>query len=251
MLNNYGLGITLRTTDQSSAVFDKVGNKFTSVKNMFNKGVGDLTNKGSAFTKSLSSIFSGFKTGGLTGGLKSISSSFGGLMKNLPQLSSMLPQLSGAFAKLGAFLQPPFVLIIAAVALAFVGLVKVISKAIEITREFEKAMANVSTMLEGDVDKRVVELTEDVERMQMKFGFTAKDLNQGLYDVVSAFGDTVETAKQLEIVSKTAAAGLSTTSESLGLLSAVSKAYNDTSAESLQKISDLYIPDQKGIHRGR
>ena len=70
-------------------------------------------------------------------------------------------------------------------------------------------------------------------------GKSTGDLAEGLFQVISAFGDSAETAKLLEINAKAATAGLATTQEAINLTSAVTKAFGDTSAEATQKVADL------------
>ena len=57
--------------------------------------------------------------------------------------------------------------------------------------------------------------------------------------MVSAFGDSADAAAILETAAKSAAAGNATTTDSINLLSAVTKGYGDTSAEAVQQAADL------------
>ena len=60
-----------------------------------------------------------------------------------------------------------------------------------------------------------------------------------MYQVVSAFGDVDDASSILETAAKSAAAGNATTTDSVNLLSAVTKGYGDISAEAVQKAADL------------
>lgn len=104
--------------------------------------------------------------------------------------------------------------------------------------QFNKGMANVATLIPGNI-KRVEELKEGVKKLSVETGKPLSDLTDGLYQVISAFGDSVETQERLAIVNKSAVAGMSSTTDSLNLLSAVTKAYGDTSAVAMSKVSDL------------
>lgn len=104
---------------------------------------------------------------------------------------------------------------------------------------FNEEMAHVATLLDGDIPKRTQELSKSVLNMSNKTGIGLSNLNNGLYQVVSAFGDSAESAKQLEIAAKSAKAGNATTADSINLLSAVTKGYGDTSAAAQQKAADL------------
>jgi TP901 family phage tail tape measure protein len=106
--------------------------------------------------------------------------------------------------------------------------------------DFNKGMANVASLMPGNID-RVNELKGAVQDMAVEFGKSTDDLAGGLYQVVSAFGDTADTVKILEVNTKAATAGLASTTDAINLTSAVTKAYGDTSAEAVQRASDLAL----------
>lgn len=104
--------------------------------------------------------------------------------------------------------------------------------------KLNQGMANVATLIPGNT-ARVEELKQGLKDLSKETGKPLDDLTDGLYQVVSAFGDNIETQERLRIVSNTSVAGMSTTADSLNLLSAVTKAYGDTTAGAMQKVSDL------------
>ncbi len=110
--------------------------------------------------------------------------------------------------------------------------------AVKMSMDFNGAMANVATLIPNSV-ARVDELKKSVQDMAVETGKSTEDLAGGLYQVISAFGDTGDTAKDLEINAKAAAAGLATTTDAINLTSAVTKGYGDTSAGAVQHVSDL------------
>lgn len=110
--------------------------------------------------------------------------------------------------------------------------------ATKMAADFEADMANVNTLLGGNAE-RTDELGEAVKQLSVETGKPLDDLAGGLYQVVSAFGDSADTAEILEIAAKSSAAGLATTEDAVNLLSAVTKGYGDTSAEAVQKVSDM------------
>ena len=108
--------------------------------------------------------------------------------------------------------------------------------------KFNGSMANVATLLTDlgtDAAPRLDQLSASVQAMSISTGKSTQDLAGGLYQVISAFGDSAETAQILEINAKAAAAGLATTTEAINLTSAVTKGYGDSSAEAVQRVSDL------------
>lgn len=117
-------------------------------------------------------------------------------------------------------------------------LVGVGAAAIKSSVDFNSAMANVATLIPGNT-ARVNQLKQAVQDMAVQTGKSTSDLADGLYQVISAFGDSADTAKILEINAKAAAAGLATTDDAIKLTSAVTKGYGDTSAQAVQHVSDL------------
>ena len=121
----------------------------------------------------------------------------------------------------------------------FSGVVSAVGgAAIFMAADFGKAMANVQTLIPG-AEERVLSLSRSVQDLAMETGVSTADLADGLYQVVSAFGDTADTAQILEINAKAAAAGLATTTDALNLTSAVTKGYGDVSAKTVQSVADL------------
>ena len=110
--------------------------------------------------------------------------------------------------------------------------------AVTMSTQLNASMANVASLIPGNVE-RVRELKTAVQDMAVATGQSTADLSAGLYDVVSAFGDTADTTKILDINARAAAAGLATTQDAIGLTSAVTKAYGDTSADAVQRTADL------------
>lgn len=110
--------------------------------------------------------------------------------------------------------------------------------AVKMSIDFNRGLANVDTLLGGN-RVRIEEFRGDIERLSISTGKAVGDLTDGLYQVVSAFGDSADSAARLEIAARASVAGLSSTTEAINLLSAVSKGYGDTSVEMLTHISDL------------
>jgi TP901 family phage tail tape measure protein len=121
---------------------------------------------------------------------------------------------------------------------AMVGAFVTLRRSAEDFRGFEKGMANVGTLIPGATG-RVKELGLEVRKLSVEAGTDFNVLTDGLYQVVSAFGDSSDAMDQLRIANEAAIAGLSTTQEAVSLLSSVTKAYGDTSAAAQEKVSDL------------
>jgi len=106
------------------------------------------------------------------------------------------------------------------------------------TIEFNKELANVATLIPKNT-ARVEELKSGIQTLATEVGKSTTDLTQGLYQVISAFGDSSASMGILEIAAKGATAGVASTTDAINLLSAVTKGYGDTSLEAVEKVSDL------------
>lgn len=114
--------------------------------------------------------------------------------------------------------------------------------AVKAAAEYETQLANVSTLLTGteaEIAARTAEIGNEILDVSNRTGVATDNLTDGMYQVISAFGDSADAAKILETAAKSAAAGNATTTDSVNLLSAVTKGYGDTSAEAVQKAADL------------
>ena len=128
----------------------------------------------------------------------------------------------------------------AAAGTAAVGTIGV--AAVKAASDYEAQLANVATLLTGteaEVAARTAEIGNQIMEVSNRTGVATADLTDGMYQVVSAFGDSADAASILETAAKSAASGNATTTDSINLLSAVTKGYGDTSAEAVQKAADL------------
>lgn len=124
----------------------------------------------------------------------------------------------------------------AAAGAAAVGTIGV--AAVKAASDYEAQLANVATLLTGteaEVAARTSEIGSQIMEVSNRTGVATADLTDGMYQVVSAFGDSADAASILETAAKSAAAGNATTTDSINLLSAVTKGYGDTSAEAVPK----------------
>jgi len=124
-------------------------------------------------------------------------------------------------------------------AAAFTAITTTSGIAVKQAVDFQAQMQNVGTLLDGDVKGKLQGMSKELKQVSLDTGVATSDLTDGLYQVVSAFGESAESVKQLEIAAKAAKAGNATTTDSVNLLSAVTKGYGDTSAAAMQKASDL------------
>src|SRR5512143_267411 len=108
------------------------------------------------------------------------------------------------------------------------------------SNDLNKAMADVASLMPGNT-ARILEMKGAMSELGHVTGKSSVDLAQGLYQVVSANVAASDQMKVLEIAARASAAGLSTTRESIDLLSLVTKGYGVQSVEATQKVADLAL----------
>jgi len=117
-------------------------------------------------------------------------------------------------------------------------LVGAAAAAVKFSQDMNAGMANVASLIPGSTE-RVKELKTTVQELAVTTGASTSDMADGLYNVISALGDTADTEKILEVNARAAAAGLATVTDAINLTSGVTKGYGDISAVATQKASDL------------
>ncbi len=122
--------------------------------------------------------------------------------------------------------------------IATTALTAAAAASVNMANKFNEGFSRVATLIPG-ATARIKELQENVLELSPAVGKTTQDLTDGLYEIISGFGDSADSAKTLTLAAKAAAAGSSTTKEAIALLSAVTKGYGDTSLDAQKKVSDL------------
>ena len=110
--------------------------------------------------------------------------------------------------------------------------------AVKMATEFNRSMSQVATLLGGNTE-RVKELKENVESLALQTGKSTLDISKGLYDTVSAFGDSADSAEILKTAVLAAGAAGDTTESAVALLSATMKSYGTVNADTAKKVADL------------
>jgi TP901 family phage tail tape measure protein len=119
-----------------------------------------------------------------------------------------------------------------------VPLMAVGALSLKASMDFNKAMANVASLIPKSVE-RVKLLKKEVQDLSIRMGTSTLVMADGLYQVISALGDTADTMTILEINAKAARAGLATVKDAVDLTSAVMKGYGNVSVEAAKKAADL------------
>jgi len=111
---------------------------------------------------------------------------------------------------------------------------------INMANDLNGGLANVASL--GDEAAAMVgEWKPAIQDIALSVGKGTDDMTSGMYNVVSAFGVTGDSLDVLDINARAGAAGLATTTDAINLTSAVTKAYGDTSAASVQQVADLAL----------
>ena len=160
--------------------------------------------------------------------LESIGRGFDEVSKRIAKTGAQLNKIGKGMSTFGTSLSTKLTLPLVAMG----GL------ALKSSFDFNEAMANIATLIPGNI-KRIEELKLGVQDMAVSVGKSTSDLSGGLYQVISAFGDSSESLAILNTNARAATAGLSTTMDAINLTSAVTKAYGDTSAKAVEKAADL------------
>ena len=124
--------------------------------------------------------------------------------------------------------------------IATTALTAAAAASVNMANKFNEGFSRVATLIPG-ATARIKELQENVLELSPAVGKTTQDLTDGLYEIISGFGDSADSAKTLTLAAKAAAAGSSTTKEAIALLSAVTKGYGDTSLDAQKKFQTLHL----------
>jgi len=106
--------------------------------------------------------------------------------------------------------------------------------------DLNRGLGNVQALIPGTVG-RIDELKEAIKGISIETGISFDVLTEGLYNTISAFQDNEDTVKRFNTAVKAGIAGYATTTDAVRLLSAVTKAYGDTSSKATDKVSDLAL----------
>lgn len=114
--------------------------------------------------------------------------------------------------------------------------------------DLSQNMGRVATLLDGtsrQVREKIANYRKDVYQISNDTGVSTQNIAGGLYEVISAYGETADSAKILDIAVKGSMTTGAETADVVKLLSAVTKGYGDTTAKANQKVSDMAFLTEK------
>jgi len=116
--------------------------------------------------------------------------------------------------------------------------------AIKWSVEFEKELANVSTMLDETTMSYMGEFEEGLKNMATAYGESTSTLAKGLYQILSASIDASQALDVLEVSSKAATAGLTDTGTAADAITTIMNSYSDSNF-SANDVSDMLFATVK------
>lgn len=123
--------------------------------------------------------------------------------------------------------------------LAFAGAIGVM--AVNSAIKFEKQMGNVATLLDGDVQKSIGNLSNGIQDMLREMPVDGDELGLAAYDAVSAgFSETADTLLVLREASRLSVAGLGTVAEATDLTTSALNAFNMGAEQSAEATNILF-----------
>lgn len=105
--------------------------------------------------------------------------------------------------------------------------------------QLDTKMREVFTLMPGITDQAMAEMTQSARDFAVQFGISTDEAIGGLYNSLSAGVPPENVFAFMETAQKAATAGVTDLSSSIGLLTAVTKGYGDTSQEFTQRTADL------------
>lgn len=172
---------------------------------------------------------------------KKIESGFQSAQKGAEQFSQRLGIAETRLRSFGSRAQSSGLALTAGLTAPIVG---VGAAAIKMATDMDAGMARIATLIPGNI-QRIKELRTEVQQTAIQTGQSTAAVADGLFQLISAYGDSADAAQKLRIASEAATAGNATVAESVNLLSAVTKGYGDTSAGALKKVADLSFVTNK------
>lgn|GEM_PF-499574 len=167
----------------------------------------------------------------------SMNKSFSKVQKNMKNIRKSAGYTEGTFDKLGRSLRNAF----AAAGIYFSArtIVTALNDSTQAAMEFEDQMADVGTLLDGEVNQKIAKYGKQVKQTAIDTGISTEQLNSGLYETISALGDGADTYEIFRKAAENARGGNADVQNVVKFLSTTMKGYGDVSAETAEKVSDL------------
>lgn len=114
-----------------------------------------------------------------------------------------------------------------------------VGSTLEAAGDLQTGMSKVATLISEDTNEALEKYNKTVTEAQLLTGQMTDVATNGLFEVISAYGESSDTADQFTLSMKAATAGSADVAETVKMISAVTKAYGDTSAKAQLQVADL------------
>jgi TP901 family phage tail tape measure protein len=104
--------------------------------------------------------------------------------------------------------------------------------------DFNEGMSKIATLIPKQTEY-LYQLKDAAQEMGIEYGKSPKEVADGMYQVISAFGDTSDVLGITRSNLTASVAGFTQLTDAVNLTSAWVKAYNDVTAEGVNKANDL------------
>jgi TP901 family phage tail tape measure protein len=115
-----------------------------------------------------------------------------------------------------------------------------VGESIEKYREFEKNIAEVSTILSGEGLKSINALEGGIENLSKTYGKSANDLAEGTYQILSAAFEVDEAMNLLNTSTKASIAGLTDVATSVDVFTSILNSYGKTVYQATELSDQLF-----------
>jgi len=122
-----------------------------------------------------------------------------------------------------------------------------IDESVQSFRSFEMQMAEVSSILDSTTRDTLPSLEVGITQLSVKFGKSVGDMTKGLYDIVSAAFEVDDAIGLLEVATKAAIAGVTTTTSAVNTLTGVLNAYGLSAAHAGEISDKLFQSVIRGV----
>lgn len=163
-------------------------------------------------------------------GFQKAKESLDGFAKKMDGFGKKMDSIGAGFTKAGATMTA--------------GITVPLALGVKGAMDFEDGMANINTLLEDTTNFE--KYGDAVLEASNRTGIGMDIMQNGMYQTISSLGDLGdETVGMFDMMVTSAKAGGAQVSDAVALISAGMKGYNDISAETAQKISDLAFETAK------
>lgn len=164
------------------------------------------------------------------------------VIRTIDEATADLRKITSTMSKLGGEVERAGKTLTAALTLPIVGIGAASVKAFG---EFEKGMANVSTLIDTNTES-LAEMSKDVLAIGARTPVAMEDLTKGLYDLRSAGVSATDQMMHLEQAAKLGVAGLGSTAESVDIATSALNAFHLQGEEAARLYDTIFKTTKYG-----